>query len=44
MVVVGHQAVGVPPPIEALQDFAEQTEEHPPISIIAIDDLAPIAP
>jgi hypothetical protein len=39
VIVVGHQTVGVPPPVEALANIGKQTQEHTPVAVIAIDIL-----
>ena len=43
VVVVGHQTVGVPPPVEPLADLREQVEKGLPICVTPIDVLAAIA-
>jgi hypothetical protein len=40
VIVVAHQTVGVTPPVEALANIGEQTQEHPPVAVTAIDSHA----
>ncbi len=42
MIVVGHEAVHVPPSIEALAHISEQLKETPPVAVTAIDRLTPV--
>ena len=44
MVVIGHKAVGVAPPLETLDNIAKNLQKRPSILIIFVDCLASITP